>query len=313
MTNEKLEVAQAELCSIHHSIEKLVGALNSATRKCERGEDHKLRVEIKANQGKVADLQKLRCQLAQEQVAARYVEIQEELEQERATREEMALQESSVTGQLASIGEKIRAFDRAPSWQLSRLTQQAKRTVPGPLRRALEVKLAAEEQAHQAALNQASELESQLHAIRNEVSQSDTREANLKVELEKILAVGQSHYRMVAGSLEEICAALRDPRLTVDRWAAEELLRNWQKGFQETLGLSGAYGDEMRTLTFQVESAGILYWNDTGEIADSLIFSAKAGTEIWPKSVSTGNLPLKLTQEALEEKRAAMGTQAVAV
>lgn len=308
MKTEKHEQLVAELGTVHTSIEKLVAALGLATRKCEQQENHKLRLEINANQGKVADLQKLRCQLAQEQVAARYLEIEQKVEEERANQEGMALEESSVIDQLAAIQEKMTAFDCAPSWQLKRLTQQTKRIVVGPLRRALEVKLAAEQQAHQAAVDQANELESQLETIKGELSDSGTREAALKAELEKILALCETHYRLLRGSLQEIRTALADPCITVDRWAAEKLLQIWAKSFSETLGGSGCYGDEIEILTFKVESAGIFYWNDTGEIADSIIFKAMAGNQIWPKS---GDVPFKLEQGALEQKRAAQQSQPV--
>ncbi len=319
MPSEKLEVLERELSTVHTSIEKLIAALISAKRKSEQEENYsnpsrkkigKLRMEIRANESKLADLQQLRCRLAQEELAARYLEIQQELEQVRGAREGMLLQESSVTGQLVAIQEKITAFDWAPSWQLSRLTQQAKRMVSGPLRRALEIKLAAEQQAHQVAVDQAAALESQLKTVKGDLSKSGSRETNLKAELEKILALGETHYRMVAGSPQEIRVALRDPRLTVHRFAAEDLLQNWQKGFTETLGGSGAYGDEIRTLTFKVESAGIFYWNDTGEIAGSVIFKAMAGNQIWPKS---GDVPLNLMREALEDKRSQLAGQPVGI
>ena len=318
MTNEKLEVVQAELGTVHTSIEKLVGALISAKRKCEEEESHsnpsekkigKLRMEIRGNEHKLADLQQLRCERAQEKLAADYFEIQQELEQVRGAREGMVLQESSVTRQLAAMQDKIAAMDCAPSWQLSRLTQQVKKTVSGPLRRALEVKLAAEQQAHQAAVDQAAELESQLKTVKGELSDSGTREVALKAELGKILALGETHYRQLTGSLQEIRTALADPCVTVDRWAAEKLLQGWARGFTETLGASGAYGDVLRTIKFEVQEATILYWFDTGEVAGSVINSAMGDGEIWPKG---RNVPLELEREALEAQRTAAG-QPVAV
>jgi hypothetical protein len=65
MTTEKLELVQAELCTVHTSIEKLVGALISAKRKCDEEESQgspsekkigKFRVEIAGNERKLTDL-----------------------------------------------------------------------------------------------------------------------------------------------------------------------------------------------------------------------------------------------------------------
>ena len=317
MLSEKQQTLEVELSIVHTSIEKLVGLLISTTQKCKQEESHsspsekkidKFRVEITGNKRKLADLQQLRCQLAQERVAACYLELEQRLEQERAALEGMVLQELSLTGQQAAIQVKIEAFDCAPSWQLSRLTQQTKHMVPGPLRRALEVKLDAQQQAHQAALDQAAELEAQLKSIKGELSDSGTREVALKAELERILMLAETHYRLLRGNLEEIRTALADPCITVDRWAAEKLLQIWANSFSDTLGGSGAYGDEIEILTFKVESAGIFYWNDTGEIADSMIFKAMAGNQIWPKS---GDVPFKLERGALEQKRAVQARQPV--
>ncbi len=311
MTHEKLELVQAELCTVHTSIEKLVGALNSATRKCEQDENHKLRVEIKANQGKVADLQKMRCQLAQQEFALRYLELEQRLEQERGAREGIVLQESSVTGQLVAIQEKITAFDCAPSWQLSRLAQQTKRMVSGPLRRALEVKLAAEQQAHQAAVDQAVMLEGQLNTVKGELSESATREAVLKGELEKLLAQGETYHRVVQGSPQQIRAALRaDPGLTVDRWAAEKLIRKWEEGLVEVLDQTDFLQPD-QAVAFVVTEAVIAFWFDTGEVAGSEIMWATAPDHIWSKSHE--GLSLKLTAESLELKRAAAAAQPVGV
>ena len=309
MTNEKLEVAQAELCTVHTSIEKLVGALISATRKCKEDEDHKLRVEIKANQGKVADLQKMRCQLAEEEVALRYLEIEQRVEQECGAREGMVLQESSVTGQLVAIQEKITAFDCAPSWQLSGLVQQVKKIVPGPLRRALETKLAAEQQAHQAAVDQAATLEGQLKTVKGELSDSATQEVTLKGELEKLLVQGESHHRVIRGSPQQIRAALKaDPGLTVDRWAAEKLIRKWEEGFVEVLNQND-YLQPDQVLTFVVDDAVIVFWFDTGEVAGSEIMWATAPDHVWSKGHE--GLALKFTAESLELKRAAAAAQPV--
>ena len=311
MATEKLEVVQAELGTVHTSIEKLVGVLLSATRKCEREENHKLRVEIKTNQGKVADLQKMRCQLAQEQVALRYLEIEQKVEEEHANQEEMALQESSVTGQLAAIEEKITAFDCAPDWQLSRLTQQVKKTVSGPLRRALEVKLGAEQQDHQAAVDQAVILEGQLKTVKGELSESATREAVLKGELEKLLVQGETHHRVIRGSPQQIRAALRaDSRIVVDRWGVEKLPQQWEKGFTEVFDRT-FHLEAPKVLTFVVQDVSIAFWADTGEIGGSDIQHATSGDDVWPKSHP--GLSFDLEREHLERKRNHLAAQPVAV
>ncbi len=311
MTSEKLDVVQAELCTVHTSIEKLVGALISATRKCEREEDRKLRVEIKANQGKVADLQKMRCQLAQQELACRYLGIEEKLEQERGAREAMVLQESSVTSQLAAIQDKITAFDCDPTWQLSRLTQQVKKIVPGPLRRALEAKLAAEQQAHQAAVDQAATLESQLKTVKGELSESATQETVLKGELEKLLALGETHHRVIRGSPQEIRAVLReDSRIVVDRWGVEKLLQQWEKGFTEVFDRS-FHLEAPKVLTFVVQEVSIAFWADTGGIAASDIQHATSGDDVWPKSHP--GLSFDLERERLERKRNHLAAQPVTV
>jgi hypothetical protein len=309
MTNEKLEVAQAELGTVHTSIEKLVGVLISAKRKCEQDENHKLRVEIKANQGKVADLQKMHCQLAQQELALRYLELEQRLEQERGTREGMVLQESSVTSQLAAIQAKITAFDCAPSWQLSGLVRQVKKIVAGPLRRALETKLAAEQQAHQAAVDQAVMLEGQLKTVKGELSESATQEVALKAELEKLLALGETHHRVIRGSPQEIRAVLReDSRIVVDRWAAEKLICKWEEGFVEVLDQTDFLQPD-QVVAFVVTDAVIAYWFDTGEVAGSEIMWATAPDHVWSKSHH--GLSLKLTAESLELKRRAQEAQPV--
>jgi hypothetical protein len=77
--------------------------------------------------------------------------------------------------------------------------------------------------------------------------------------------------------------------------------------FTETLG-SGTYGDLLRTIRFEVREATLLYWFDTGAISGSVINSAMGDGELWPKG---GGLPLNLTREALEQKRAALAAQTV--
>ncbi len=79
--------------------------------------------------------------------------------------------------------------------------------------------------------------------------------------------------------------------------------------FTETLG-SGTYGDLLRTIRFEVREATLLYWFDTGAISGSVINSAMGDGELWPKG---GGLPLNLTREVLEQKRAALAAQPVAV
>jgi hypothetical protein len=179
-----------------------------------------------------------------------------------------------------------------------------------PLKRELETKLAAAEAGLNQARQQADDLASQLETVRSQLSESGTQEVALKAELEKILALGESHYRQLTGSLQEIRTALADPCVTVDRWAAEKLLQGWARGFTETLGASGTYGDVLRTIKFEVREATILWWFDTGEVAGSVINSAMGDGEVWPKG---RNVPLELEREALEAQRAAVGTQAVAV
>ena len=309
MTNEKFEVVQAELCTVHSTTEKLVAALGSATRKCEQQENHKLRLEIKANQAKLADLQKMRCQLAEQELALRYLELEQKIEEELANREAMALQESSLTGQLVAIRDKIAAMDCAPTWQLSRLTQQAKKIVPGPLRRGLEAKLDAQQQVYQAAVDQAAELESQLKMVKGELSASGTREDALRAELKKLLVQAETHHRVVQGSPQQIRAALKaDPGLTVDRWQAEKLLQQWERGFVEVLDRS-LYLESDQVINFAVENAAIAFWFDTGEVVGSEIMWAAAGDTIWSKSHE--GLSLKLTAETLEAKRTAAEAQPV--
>ncbi len=132
----------------------------------------------------------------------------------------------------------------------------------------------------------------------------------MKAELEKILALGETHYRLLRGSLQEICTALADPCVTVDRWLAEKLLQGWEKGFTETLGSVALYGDPLRTIKFEVREATIVYWFDTGEIAGSVINSAMGDGQIWPKG---GNIPVKLEREVLELNRSQLAAQPVGV
>ena len=320
MTNEKLEVHARELGNIHSTIEKLVAALVSTMRRCEQEENDaspserkvgKLRMEICASEHKLTDLQKFRCERAQEGLALRYLELKQRLEEELANREAMALQESSISSQLVAIQEKITAFDCDPSWQLSRLTQQTKRIVVGPLRRALDIKLDAMQQAHRAAVNQAAELESQLNTIKGELSESGTREAVLKGELKKLLAEGETEHRVIRGGPQQLRAALKaDPGLTVDRWQAEQLLQQWEKGFVEVLD-RGLHLEAPQVVNFAVEDAAIAFWFDTGEVAGSEILWAAAGDTIWSKSHR--GLPLNLMAETLEAKRAAAEAQPVGV
>ncbi len=311
MTNEKLEAVQAELITVHTSIEKLVGALNSAARKCEQDENYKLRVEIKANQGKVADLQKMRCQLAQQELALRYLELEQKLEQERAAREAMALQESSVTGQLAAMQAKIEAFDCKPSWELTTLRKNLSRVVVEPLKRELEAKLAAAEAELNQARQQADDLASQLETVRSQISDSGTQEVALKAELEKLLALGETHHRVVQGSPAEIRAVLReDSRIVVDRWQAEKLIRKWEEGFVEVLDQTDFLQPD-QVVAFVVTDAVIAFWFDTGEVAGSEIMWATAPDHVWSKSHR--GLSLKLTAETLELKRRAQEAQPVTV
>jgi chromosome segregation ATPase len=320
MMNEKVEVVQAELITVHTSIEKLVGALISAKRKCEEEENRtdpsekkigKFRVEIAGNERKLTDLRQLRCERAQEELACRYLEVEQRLEQERGAREGMVLQESSVTGQLAAIQEKIGAFDCAPSWQLLRLTQQTKRIVVGPLRRALEVKLAAAEAGLNQARQQADDLASQLQAIRSQLSNSSTQEAALKAELEKLLVEGETHHRVIRGSPQEIRAVLReDSRIVVDRWGVEKLLQQFEKGFTEAFDRS-FHLEAPKVLTFVVQDVSIAFWADTGEIAGSDIQHATSGDDVWPKSHP--GLSFDLERERLERKRNHLAAQPVAV
>ncbi len=318
MTNEKLEVAQAELCTVHTSIEKLVGALISAKRKCGEEENSgspsekkvgRFRVEISGNKRKLADLQKLRCRLAEGEIAARYLGLEQQLEEELGAREGMALQESSVTSQLAAIQEKIKAFNCAPSWQLLRLTQQVNRLVAGPLRREVEVKLAAQQQACQAAVDQAAELESQLDTIKGQLSESSAREATLKAELKQLLGQSETHHRVIRGSPQEIRAVLReDSRIVVDRWGVEKLLQQFEKGFTEVFDRS-FHLEAPKVLTFVVQDVSIAFWADTGEIAGSDIQHATSGDDVWPKSHP--GLSFDLERERLERKRNHLEAQPV--
>ncbi len=319
MTNEKLEVAQAELITVHTSIEKLVGALISAKRKCEEEESQgnpsekkigKFRVEIAGNERKLTDLRQLRCERAQEELALRYLGIEQRLEQERGASEGMALEESSVTGQLAAIQEKIEAFDCKPSWELTTLRKNLSRMVVEPLKRELEMKLAAAEAGLNQARQQANDLSSQLETIRSQLSASGTQEVALKAELKKLLVQGETHHRVVQGSPAEIRAALKaDPGLTADRWAAEKLLQQWENGFTEVLDRSD-FLEPDQVVTFVVDDAVIAFWFDTGEVAGSEIMWATAPDHVWSKSHR--GLSLKLSRESLEAKRAAAG-QTVAV
>lgn len=321
MTNEKFELVQAELCTVHGTINKLVEAMISAKRKCGEEENSgspsekkvgRFRVEISGNKRKLADLQKLRCRLAEEEIAARYLGLEQQLEEELGAREGMALQESSVTSQLAAIREKIKAFDCAPSWQLLRLTQQVNRLVAGPLRREVEVKLAAQQQAYQAAVDQAAELESQLDTIKGQLSESSAREATLKAELKQLLGQSETHHRVIRGSPQEIRATLRkDQYITVDRWAAEELLQRLEKSFTETFARD-FYLEAPKVLTFVVQDITIVFWADTGEVAGSEIQHAVSSNgEVWPKSHP--GLSFELERERLEPKRDHLAAQPVGI
>ncbi len=320
MTTERHEQSVAELGTVHTSIEKLVGALISAKRKCEEEESQgspsekkigKFRVEIAGNERKLTDLRQLRCERAQEELAVRYLGIEQKLEQERGAREGMALEESSVTGQLAAIQEKIEAFDCKPSWELNTLRKNLRQVVVEPLKRELETKLAAAEAGLNQARQQANDLASQLEMVRSQLSASGTQEGALKGELEKLLGQGETHHRIVQGSPAEIRAALRaDPGLTVDRWAAEKLIHKWEEGFTEVLDRSGFLQPD-QVVTFVVTDAVIVFWFDTGEVAGSEIMWATAPDHVWSKSHE--GLALKLTAESLEQKRAAQAAQPVGV
>lgn len=320
MTSEKLEVVQAELCTVHVSIEKLVSVLISAKRKCEEEESQgspsekkigKFRVEIAGDERKLADLRQLRCERAQQELALRYLGIEQRFEQERGAREGMALEESNVTGQLAAIQAKIEAFDCKPSWELTTLRQNLSRVVVGPLKRELETKLAAAEAGLNQARQQADDLASQLETVRSQLSASGTQEAALKAELEKLLVQGETHHRVIQGSPQQIRAVLKaDPGLTVDRWAAEKLIRKWEEGFVEVLNQSDFLQPD-QVLTFVVDDAVIAYWFDSGEVAGSEIMWATAPDHVWSKSHR--GLSLKLMAETLELKRRAQEAQPVGV
>lgn len=74
--------------------------------------------------------------------------------------------------------------------------------------------------------------------------------------------------------------------------------------------LRAKFRDLLRTIRFEVREATLLYWFDTGAISGSVINSAMGDGELWPKG---GGLPLNLTREVLEQKRAALAAQPVAV
>jgi hypothetical protein len=183
--------------------------------------------------------------------------------------------------------------------------------VSGPLRRALEVKLAAEQQAHQAAVDQAVMLEGQLNTVKGELSDSGTQEAALRGELEKLLVQGETYHRLIQGSPQEIRAVLReDSRIVVDRWGVEKLLQQFEKGFTEVFDRS-FYLEAPKVLTFVVQDVSIAFWADTGEIAGSDIQHATSGDDVWPKSHP--GLSFDLERERLERKRNHLGAQPVGV
>ncbi len=318
MTSEKLEVLERELNTVHSTTEKLVAALGSAKRKFEEEENHsspsekkigKLRMEIRGNERKLADLQTLRCQLAQEGLACRYLDIERRQEEERAARAQLSEKEKLFSAQFATAQEKIEAFYRKPSWELNTLRKNLRRMVVEPLKRELEAKLAAAEAELNQARQQADDLASQLETVRSQLSDSGTQEVALKAELEKLLALAETHHRVIQGSPQQIRAALRaDPGLTVDRWAAEKLIRKWEEGFVEVLDQTDFLQPD-QVVTFVVTDAVIVFWFDTGEVAGSEIMWATAPDHVWSKSHE--GLSLKLTAESLEQKRAAQAAQPV--
>lgn len=323
MASEKHEQVVAELCTVHRSIEKSIKALISAKRICEQEENHsspsdrkigKLRVEIRANESKLADLLKLQCQLAQEELAGRYVESQQNLEQQQIARAKLSEQEEVLSSQLAAVQEKIAKMDGPPEWRLTELTRQAARIIAGPLKRELEANLGVAQAALNQARQQMSELEGRLEEIRGEIPKSATREAALKAELQRLLAQGESHFRMLGpGSLAEIRVAASDFRVTINRQGLEELLQRWERGFTELMGGTAYGSDPKRFLTFRVEYGAVFYWADTGELADDVVFEAKAGSEVWPKQFEAVLFDVNLVRERLELKRAAAEAQPVAV
>jgi len=302
------ETFEVELATGLASIEKMREILSQAQRTAfalesqnGKGSDAavgKARRQITHAEKALRELGDRHAKLAAEELATRYALAEENLTRERRTNEELKERETSLTTRLAFAAEQMAQAEA----QLSDQGARGRRLAFGPLKNHVEGRAREALALVTKAKKKVKELTDQLTQARGAHQESITRLAFLAARLEETLGLGESHLRVLNGSLEKIRAQLADPHVTVDRLALEELLAKWAQGFTERMQ---DYLKPARTATFYVREVWVYYWFDTGAIAATAILGCDdgQGTE-WPRSLRHANFDDAGTRRLLEAERA---------
>ncbi len=262
------------------------------------------RREVKRLTTKIGEQQRQHRKLAQEELAARYALIEDELKRERRTAEELGERETSLAARL----DLARGQLAEAEVYLNDEQRRGRRLVPGSLR--WHVETAAKEKGAivKRGGKKIEQLEPELAGVRSERAASTARLASLAVRLEETLALGETHLREL--SLERIHDQLADPHVTVDRGAVEELLAEWARGFTEVIEppLAAPYN-----VTFYPRGASIYYWFHTGDVAATSIFDCPNETESERWSKTTHFLTFNDVRDRLEREQQLKATQEAGV
>jgi chromosome segregation ATPase len=235
-----------------------------------------VRREVKQLTTKLEAQQRQHRKLAEEELAARYALIEEELRQERRAAEELGERETSLAARLTLARGQLAEAEV----QLNDEQRRGRRLVPSPLRWHLEAGAKEVGTVVKRGGKKVEQLEPELAGVRGERAASTARLAHLAHRREETLALGETYLREL--SLEKIHDQLADPHVTVDRDAVEELLAKWARGFTE---VEEPYLKAPYRVTYYPRGASIYYWFHTGAIAATSIFDCppKTGTGQWSK------------------------------
>jgi chromosome segregation ATPase len=257
------------------------------------------RRKVKQLTTKLEEQQRQHRKLAQEELAARYALIEDELRRERRTAEELGERETSLAARLTLARGQLAGAET----QLNEEQRRGRRLVPGSLRWHVEAAAKEAGTVVKRGGKKVEQLEPELAGVRAERAASTAHLAHLAARREETLALGETYLREL--SLEKIHDQLADPHVTVDRGAVEELLAKWARGFTEVeeAPLAAPY-----RVTYYPRGAGIYYWFHTGEIVATSIFDCppKTGTGQWSK---TSLLTFADVRERLEREQAAKAAE----
>lgn len=306
----KHEQAETELSQIHVSVGDALDLLEATRKKLTGLEETtdgsiasdstvgRLRREIKRIEKGVTELQRQHCKLADQELTARYALRQAEVEQVEANQRELREQKISLEHQLAVARDRLAKAEA----HAHELAEKARRMKHGTLQRHLEHEAKDAITAANKTRKEIEELNKALAEAEKAIAHSQQRAESLNKELERLLALGETHCRWLDGSPEKIRETLADPHIPVNRAQVEEVLAKWEAGLSTTVKMPGIAA---RTIDYRVQDGAIFYWADTGDVCGQVIFDARtspAGLR-WPGSIDRTIFWFKGTVENLEAQR----------